>query len=68
MGRGGGGGGRGHISRTAVKPTHPPLSEDFSNTVEPSFTDTSLLRTVFFVPRESPYIFPKLNPLNTGTR
>ena len=27
--------------------------------------DTSLLQTVFFVPGESPYIFPKFKPLNT---
>ena len=70
-GWGGGGGVGGYrrlISRTAVQPTHPPLSEVFSNTVKPSFTDTSLLRTLFFGPRESPYIFPKLNPLNTDTR
>ena len=33
-------------------------------TVKPRFTDTSLLRTVFLLP--SPYIFSKLNPLNSG--
>ena len=37
------------------------------NTVELRCTDTSLLRTVFFVPGESPYIFCKLNLLNMDT-
>ena len=31
-------------------------------------TDILLLRTVFFVPGESPYIFSKFNPLYTDTR
>ena len=31
----------------------------------PLIMDTSLLQTVFFVPGESPYIFPKFKPLNT---
>ena len=39
-----------------------------AGTVEPRFTDTSLLRTISFVPGESPYIFSKFNPLNTDTR
>ena len=39
-----------------------------AGTVEPRFTDTSLLRTIFIVPRESPYIFSKFYPLNTDTR
>ena len=29
--------------------------------------DTSLLRTVFFVPGESSYIFSKFNPFNADT-
>ena len=33
----------------------------------PLNTDTSLSRTVCFVPGESPYIFSKFNPLNTDT-
>ena len=33
----------------------------------PLNTDTSLLRTVCFVPGESPYIFSKFNPLNMDT-
>ena len=33
----------------------------------PLNTDTSLLLTVFFAPKESPYIFSKFNPLNTDT-
>ena len=37
------------------------------NTVEPRFADIPLLRTVFFVPGESPYIFSKFNLLNTDT-
>ena len=43
-------------------------SQDKS-TVELSFTytDTTLLRTVFFVPGKSPGIFSKLNPLYTET-
>ena len=43
-------------------------SQDKS-TVEPRFTytDTTLLRTVFFVPGKSPGIFSKLNPLYTET-
>ena len=39
-----------------------------AGTVEPRFTDTSLLRTIFIVPRESPYIFFKFYPLKTDTR
>ena len=39
-----------------------------AGTVAPRFTDTSLLRTISFVPGESPYIFSKFNPLNTDTR
>ena len=37
--------------------------------VEPRFTytDTTLLCTVFFVPGKSPAIFSKLNPLYTET-
>ena len=31
--------------------------------IEPHFTDTRLIRTVFFVPGESPCIFSKFNPL-----
>lgn len=44
-------------------------SQDKS-TVEPRFTytDTTLLRTVFFVPGKSPGIFSKLNPLLTACR
>ena len=38
-----------------------------AGTVEPRFTDTSLLRTISFVPGKSPYIFSKFNPLNTDT-
>ena len=43
-------------------------SQDKS-TVEPRFiyTDTTLLRTVFFVLGKSPGIFSKLNPLYTET-
>ena len=43
-------------------------SQDKS-TVKPRFTytDPSVLRTVFFVPGKSPCIFSKLNPLNTDT-
>ena len=41
-----------------------------AGTVELRFTDTFasdtlLLRTVYFVPRENPYIFSKFYPLNT---
>ena len=32
-----------------------------------TYTDTTLLRTVFFVPGKSPGIFSKLNPLYTET-
>ena len=35
---------------------------------QPLNIDTLLLRTVFFVPVESPYIFSKFNPLNINTR
>ena len=38
-----------------------------AGTVEPRFTDTSLLRTIFIVPGKSPYIFSKFYPLNTDT-
>ena len=42
-----------------------------SNTVgnyrQPLNTDTRILRTVSFVPTKSPYIFCKINPLNTNT-
>ena len=34
----------------------------------PLILDTSFLRTAFFVPGETPYIFSKLNPPNTDTR
>ena len=35
---------------------------------KPCFMDTSLSRTVFFVPGKSPYIVSKFNLLNMDTR
>ena len=68
-GGGGGGGGRaGLLPEQQLSLITTSLAEDFSNTVKPSFTDTTLLRTLLFVPRERPYIFPKLIPLNTDNR
>ena len=69
FGGGGGGGGRaGLLPEQQLSLITTSLAEDFSNTVKPSFTDTTLLRTLLFVPRERPYIFPKLIPLNTDNR
>ena len=39
-----------------------------AGTVEPRFTDTSLLRTIFIVRGQTPYIFSKFYPLKTDTR
>ena len=41
---------------------------NLANCGHPLKIDTSLLRTVFFVVGESPYIFSKFNPPNTVTR
>lgn len=35
--------------------------------VGPGFTDTRFIRTVFFTPEKSPYIFSKFSPLNTDS-
>ena len=44
------------------------MKQKLKHTVKPSFTDTSLLRRVCFVPGErNPYVFPKFNPLNRDT-
>ena len=42
-------------------------ASDWQYSRTPLNTDTSLLQPVFFVPRESPYIVSKFNPLNTDT-